>query len=388
MAPRREFFLPSFGAHLPNVPMLSDYGQVFFPVPSYTPNGFDLEYTSLLIADGLVLDKFAYEFIRDPSRPQFAPMLGTIERLLAAGYVRIEDYAAQAFSFSQRVEQHVNECLEEPEYWIDTVRNSWKLYQPLRDANIARLGRNINFERESLFFGVLCHLKNISDKFDSQEARRLQGLLDSRRRKFSPPETLDIREIIRPVLTQAVFNRMLSDKLGIPFIDWSDLEPFYRKLTTPTTPTKKQDRPTKEDLDACIHLFTVALPQLKPNSADEVIRFLRAKAAVKSLRDEVHRAIYEGAAFDGRWADKLRDDAAFAQMTYRKRQHVFHWISRVVSFAPGVGSALGAALEKLPEMAEIAVQGLELVGDKAIERNSLSRYQWYYTMVEIKRERS
>jgi hypothetical protein len=385
MTQRSEFFLPSFGAHLSSVPAGLEYEQIFFPVPAYTPNGFDLEYTSLLLVDGLVMDQKAYEFISDASRPEFSEMFATVRKLEDGGYLTRQDFGRYGERLRKPVQQLVNKCLEHPEAWLQAAREQFAIFAPMGKMNVDRICRRVDVARESIHFGVHCFLKSTSDKFDLKEALRLESALRCRRKRYNEREWEEIKGIIRPMIEQAVFNRELSRVLDIPFLDWDDMAPFHSNLSLQPIPSKTSVDTEKAHLDACRHLFTVALPSLKPNSVDQVIRFMKRKSAVRSLRREIQRAIYEGSTFDQKWVDEIRDHAMLAQIAQQKRQQRFHWISSGLSLIP----ALGGILHHIPTAIEVGMTVLEKGADLSVEgqmeRRGLSKYEWYYTMLEIER---
>lgn len=383
----REFFLPSWGAHLPGIPELRDYEQAFFPVPNNTPTGFDLEYTSLLVSDGLVLDTASYEFITRPGKPQFAEMVSTIKKLVDHGYLRFEDFGAHAVEIDAVVRAYVDDQLRHPDAWLKEAREEWRLFKPIIEEHIKRIGSRADPEKERVHYGILCFLQNSSDKLDLLEAHRLQLLLESRKTRLSSGETEVMREIIRPMLTQAVFNQVLSLKLQIPFIDWMDMAPFHRKISLPLYSQKQFQDLSKDHLDKCRELFAIALDGLKPNSVDEVLQFLRRNKAVRSLKAEIQRAIDNNVELDAKWADALRHDAAYAEITYRKREQRFKWIGRALFAVPVIGHVMVPAAEAvwktLEGVTELLGEGL----DKTAEA-PLARFEWYYTIIELNKERT
>jgi hypothetical protein len=307
-------------------------------------------------------------------------MLDTGHKLQDANFLRLEDYGEISKSMHDEIKEEVDEELEYPVYWLKPLRREWALFKPIMEENLVRYGDRIDLQAERIHYGIHCYLKLQSDKFDLAEAMRLQRMLESKRMIFSKREEDELREIIRPILSQVAFNKRLSGKIGAPFVDWKDLEPFYQKLSRRDSSHQKLSRSAeisqeaqKEQVDACQHIFSATLPDIKPNSVDDVIKFIKQRSAVRSLRDEISQAIYNGIPFDQKWADAVKEDAALAQISYRRRQQKFKWVSRFANHIPGMGTVL-----------DFTREGAEALVEWRMEKNSLRKYEWYYAMLEIK----
>jgi hypothetical protein len=372
-----EIFLPSFGAYLPDVPK-DLQAQNFYPIASRTPNGFDLDYSSLLLVDKIIIDSGSYDYIHQKCCPYLSPMKDTVNRLLDENLLRLVDYEAIAIKQNNAIRERVNILLETPEYWLSTARNHWKLYKKEIPELIYRYGDNVDHNLEKMHFGVYVALKNSGANVNSKEAEWLHKLLESRKNNLSNNEKDGLREIVRPLLSQIVFNHLLRVELGCPFIDWDDLTPYYMRIGNPLWSDKKSD---DELLTKCQHIFTCVLPELKPSSINEVIKFIRKRSAVSSLKTEIRRSIKEGIQLDDIWARNIRDEANLAQITIRKRQRILSWVSL---FA-------GVPIHNLPSAFEAAVSlGHELLPEaisSVVEKRGLKEFEWYYALLEVKNEK-
>jgi hypothetical protein len=383
---KNEFFLPSFGAHLPGVPVLDNYELVFYPVPNSTPIGFDLEYTSLLLANGLVMDTASYEYINRQRTPYYADMRRTVEKLGAAGRLRLEDYGKHAKAIEPFVRKSIDQKLNEHSSWIEPVRKQWSLWKPTLKSHLEILEHYKNPQRERISYGLLCYLTS-SGRVKRRDVELLTELLEARRTKLTAGESEAVREIARPYLAQAVFNQVLSQKLKIPFIDWYDLEPFHQQISIPQLAQGKFRKIRKEHLNKSRQLFEVGLNQLKPNSVDEVLQFMKNNRAVRSLRNEVQRALVDDTELDEKWANALKDDAALAEVSYRRRQQKYRWISRGMLSIPVAGPALVHTTELVWGAIDVARDVASDFLEGQAERKSLSRYEWYYALVEARGRR-
>jgi len=384
---KNEIFLPAFGAHLPNVPILDNYELVFYPIPNCTPTGFDLEYTSLLLSDGLVMDSAAYEHINRQGTPFYEDMRQTVEKLGNAGRLRLEDYSKHANEIAPLITKIVDSKLADYTSWIEAVREEWKRWKGVMEIQVKILQQyKGKCTREQINYGILCHLTNSGSRIKQRDVQMLTSLVESRRTSdLNVREKEDIREVARPYLAQVVLNQLLSQKLGIPFIDWFDLDPFHRRVSFQSLVQEKFQQLDKGHLDKGRELFTLGMNQLKPNSVDNVLRFMKNNRAVRSLRDEIQKALATDTVLDEKWAEALKEDAQCADITYRKRQQLYRWVSRALAPVPIAGPLIAHGLDLVWHASHIFREVFVESTDKYSEHASLSHYEWYYALLEMKR---
>jgi hypothetical protein len=189
---KSEVFLTSFGAHVPGVPEQLQEQNVY-PIATRTSNGFDLDYSSLMVVDGLILDRHALEFINNNRRPHFGEMRKSIDFLLDKELIRVADYRAIALKHSEEIANCGNSLLECPEFWLSTARKHWATYRQELPEVIRRLGSRIDSESESMHFGIYCMLKRGVIK--ATEAVSLHNLLQARRTRLSPPSIVSVQKV-------------------------------------------------------------------------------------------------------------------------------------------------------------------------------------------------
>lgn len=380
---RRELLLPSFGAHITCAPERLQE-QNIYPLAVRADDGFDLDFSSLLLLDGLVIDTFACDYIRDAARPQFTKMCETVHILQDEGYCRLVNFSQVAIDHRDILNARVSELLESPELWLSIARTHWKVYKKEIPHLIARMPSNVDRRIEELHFGVFCHLANSGDTIDFQEAARLTKLLESKKKRLLSAEVEALREIIRPILSHVMFSELLRVKLGLPFIDWDDLRPFYARIQTaqfseivdPTNDTGSISVPRQ--LGALNQILDIAIPELRPGSVRETLDFIKNKKATKSLRAQIQKGLAGDIQFDQKWAVDLRNAANSAQISSRGRQRIVSLIGALLGAIPIHG--LGAIVQVVQELGHDAV--IEAVGSQ-FENVSLKDFEWYFALVRI-----
>lgn len=373
--------MTSFGAHVPGVPL--DLQEInVFPISTSTGGFLDLDYSPLLLMDGLILDRFAYDFVS--KRRHFSQMKASIDCLVDEGLIRIEQYETTAKKLKQHIESRVSNQLEYLNLWLDCARDQWGLVKPLISELLPLLGSEADPKIESLHFGIYCYLKNHHGKIDFNEAAKLQRLLETKRKKLSREEIDVLREIIRPLLSYVHLNYGLMQHFGTPFIDWEDLAPYYKRIAqfqVQDGQRQEKNGVSPEMLNQIKQLLNITIPELKPRSAKALVKFIKKGGAVQSLRSALSEAVSTGTVLDSKWINKVRDEANKAQIAARGR-------SRVVSLVGLVG---GVALCWLPmgsEVVRAAVETLAHTSQKAMEHasdpKSLRNYDWYFALLETK----
>jgi len=379
--------LPAFGAHGPYMPA-QPQAQNIFPLSTYSDGSFDLDFSSLLVADILKIDRVSYEAALDDKRPYLGPMRDSLKKLIDAGFLKIIDFGDDVKAYSNLIDARVNSALEFPEYWLPAIRHQWKLYKPEQAKILEIIDPNHREQLERFHFGVFAATEEYTGNRRVEEAIRLQQLLDSRKsRNFSVLERDAIRQIVRPFLSHSLACHVIADRNKAPFLDWTDTDPIHRKLAIADFEIGASEKDANQNqLHTLRSLFEIALPELKPSCADDFIKFVKKKSAISSLRKQVIELISENQPVDAELGDQIRNEANKAQLSAAKR-------TRIISF---IGSlfGLGATAPILdPVMTglgdTVAATGLNIGEQAASEKTSKTstkKYRWYYTLLEMTHE--
>ena len=163
---KNEILLPTFGAHQPSG-VAEFQEQNVFPLAIMTDRGFDLDFSSLLVADGLVVDSFAIDFINDASRPHFKEMRNSIDVLRDSGFLRVEDFSQIANDKAVEISKRVDAAVEVPDFWRPAIRNAWRSYENDVPNYISRFSSCDN-KREQMNFCLLYTSPSPRDKRQSR----------------------------------------------------------------------------------------------------------------------------------------------------------------------------------------------------------------------------
>jgi hypothetical protein len=369
-----EFFFPAFGPHAPDAPSKLQE-QNIYPLSMFAGDGLDLDYSSLLLVDRIIIDRQAYDFVWNTSNRSFRYMRESLFILEQNGFLHIKDYGELARPMFDIIRSQSNSLLRDPELWLRIARKHWKIYKPEQYQHFKHLGPGANREIELLHYGIYCHLMKSSDKIDLAEARHLNGILESRRIKFSEAEWSMIIEIVRPMLSHVILNQLLSDALNCPFLDWDDLDIYYANCVA--SEQSNTQAIGRTHLEMCRAAFTIALPSLRLRSAKELVNFLKKRGAVQSLRAAIRDAAASGISVDKKWGEKVKDEAFKAHLAHEHQSKKYRFIS---SIAFGALGHFGSLIHHGPEILE-GIRGAFEIGSEGVSPRPIKKYQWMYTLM-------
>jgi hypothetical protein len=376
---KRKFFLTAFGAHIPSSPKCLQEQNVY-PVAIRTEDGFDLDASSLLVCEQLIIDRTALEHVKSRSSRHLAPMMGTIQALLDEGLLIVKDYSEIAAKNSEFIRSTAEMLANEPVAWIDYARKHWAVYSAEIPELIRRYQRHVKIDSslEKLQFGVYCYL--CSHPGAIKDINLLNKFLISRKRKFSVGELELLREIIKPMIEYVVLNQILSKEMNSAFLDWSDLGPLYEKSLR--IALNRESLNEQQIVSGVRRLFSVGMPELRPSSPKQLVRFLKTNKAITSLRSEISTAINSNNDIDQKWATQIRNDANRLQMSSRKRQRKFSFMGSLLGLIPG-GSLIAPGLLG-DAIFNLSVDGACDVASSGGSFRNLDKLKWYFTLLEAK----
>ena len=192
-----------------------------------------------------------------------------------------------------------------------------------------------------------------------------------------------MREILKPLIAQILVNDLVRKKLGAPLIDWDDAQGFYQRLHLGQwTELEESGFPSIDTAGQARCLFSVIVPELLPERIEDVVKFLRKKKAVVSLRQDLWDVLKHGQGVSKEWMMQLMREATKAQLRAEKRGRIVKWVGRIAGIAvPGAEALGGIVLEGtqkvLGALGEIALDGAGDVAETCIQRSGRNKFEWY-----------
>lgn len=387
-----EVLFTSFGDYLPDVENELPIALKTYPNYIKREEGLDLDTSTMLLSDGAIIDESAFDYICEKERAYLRPMANSLRKLQDTGLLRKVNFKKEAKKFELSLKKWVESELEEaPERWRWALIEQFKNQRPLAEEQLPVIGSAAVWEYERLPFGIIAYLCRTADKIDMTEAQRIMRLL--KRNRFNQGDREVIKDVVRPNVTQVMFDRLLASRLGAVFVPWPDQKPFYSKIINPETDQSLAHKITKDQIEECIRIFRSVIPELALVSAEELDDFLQDKMAVRSLRRAIQHSINKGIpltnddiAAVGREtvcsfeqgkeaADKVKVATTIAKITLTAGGHILphdliekagHWTI---------------------EAGENILEALGLVSEETIFQNARVRNWWYSKLSIMENQR-
>lgn len=364
-----KIFLTAFGLHNPfAIASLQEHNPI--PLAIDAKGGLDLDYSTLLLAEGFIIDQSSLQFIADRQKRFLGPMHQSLQVLKNEGLLDVVDFGALCSPFRSQVEAKTIALVQDVHEWLPIARQQWQRLRGELEEFQERYGASDRAALDTTHYGVLNYLESRGG-LDARESARLHGLLQSRRTKLTKREENELREILKPLIAQVLMNDLIRQQLKSPFVDWDDAQGFYDRLHLGQWPdVHEADLPASAMAVQARCLFNVVIPELLPERIEDVVAFVRNNKAVRSLRQELWQLLRDGGSVSAEWMLHLHDEAAKAEIRTERRNRVIKWVGRIANLL-----IPGAEIVK-----EVVVAGGEEIAEKVSGRHARSRFEWYYAL--------
>ncbi len=348
------------------------------PIAIDAPGGLDLDYSSLLIAEQFIIDSAAFSFVEERRSRFLGPMWQSLTVLKDEGLLTIADYGKPCEEYRAQIQAKTNALVESVEPWLPIARTQWRQVREEFEEFARLYSRPETAMLDAAHYGVIACLIAREGRVEPQEYARLHKLLISRRQRLTQGEEADIREIVKPLVAQVLINDLLRGHFGAPFIDWDDARGFYGYLEAGRwSATNEAAKPMSAMAHQARALFEAVVPELRPARIQDVVKFIRHRKAVASLREELWSVMGEGGQVSEKWMLSLQAEATKAQLRAGKRSRKIRWYGRLLNPAAWfMPHAVGIASEALIDAAGESI-------DHVVTGRTERRFEWYYALQEL-----
>ena len=369
-----KVFLTAFGLHNPCVcPQLQEHNAI--PIAIDAIDGLDLDYSSLLIAEGFIIDRTSFDFVKERRRRFLGPMQHSLEVLQSEGLLEVADFGEITAPYREKVESMSSQLLEDVKPWITIARSQWIQLRPELEEFQRLYGLPHRAAFDTAHYGVVSYLERRDGHVDPVESARLHNLLESKRNRLKLSELSDLREVLKPLIAQVLINDLLRQKFKVPFIDWDDAQGFYDRLHLGQwTELEQTAMPDSAMADQARRLFQIVIPELLPQRIEDIVKFIHNNRAVRSLRTELWMLLRDGKNVTKEWMLQLHSETAKSDLRAKRRNRVIKWTGRIAGlFLPGADIAK-----------DLILAGGEEVAESISNSNVKSRFEWYYALQRLK----
>jgi len=362
-----KYYLSSFGLHNPYIKV--DFADhLVYPIANKFDNLFDLDYGMLLVGESFVIDKAVYEFILDDTRPYLSPMANTFRVLHSEGLLEL-------FDLGQTLETHKDDLKDKTEFlskdyqtWLPLLRNHWLEVNKGRQTFVNTFGSSGKEIINSHHFTLVNALYTKTGNINIEDLNHYGSIIFSKRKRFNNDEKEIIIEVLKPLVSHVLMHDLVKFESQSAILDWDDSSKYYDHLQHFRWNHNRLDEqlPIKSR-----QLLNLLIPQLKPNMAKELVKFISNKKSVQSLRSEIIEMISNGQEIDEKWLIQYQNQVYKHGLKKEKVMKVVKFASTAVGlFVPG-GSLL----------VETIKEGFSALIENKIEGKILSKkHDWYYAL--------
>lgn len=365
-----KLFLPSFGAHVPGVDPQPDRLTTALPPLVAVKGGLDLDYSPLLLAHKVIVDRAALDRLDESDTPALRPIRKSMSMLENEGRLQLEDYSAIAAQHSSMIDDAISRDLEFPQRWLGDLQHNLSRWSSAQEDLKAVLGER-HREVLSTPWGVLAYLRRRELSPSDQEATRVARLLASKKQNWRRAELDTLREVMMPYLWHVRLNMILRDEFGVPFLDWDVFDGFYHStyhnfigsIDPEVTGSHNQQKWLRR-------LFSIDLPKLASRSWRHALSVIK-HPHVDDFRAHVREAVESGESVDPEQCQRVVHLAGLATAKAERVSRRIGFIGTALSWAPVVGTAAG-----------FLQHGVSEVVTNRIKRP----YRWLYCLQDAARE--
>lgn len=366
-----RYLLATFGVGNPAIYIeLPDHAV--YPVGTETEAGLDLDYTALLVGNSFVIDKASLDYIDEhvDRLPFLTMMRESLRKLRTEGLLEIFDGIGLIKEQSHSIETKTAFLLEQFDPWLEAMRIQWADLKADRERFIEKYGAASSTTAVG-HFTVANALYKTTGMIDRQRTQELSERILEPGRSLSDQDLELLREAARPLVTHIVIQDLFRYATSSLILDWDDSAKYYDNLYRARW---EVDIGTERDIFMSARkIFDVTLPRLRPNNVDAVIKFIRGKRNVSSLRETIITSLGAGEQFDVKWATEYLAEVMRAELVQKRKM-------RRLRFG---ASAAGLALPGGSLAVDLLAEATSSVMEKMVESSATprSRPYWLYALL-------
>ena len=341
--------------------------HMIYPISQHSNQGIDLDYTALLIGEQFVMYSVVYEDIINTRKDFLKPMKKSLLELSASGLLVQRDFNSVFNKHKNEIVEKTELQLENYEIWLALAQEQWKTLSG-ELSNFHKDYGSYNMRNENISnISIESWLERSNQKYNTELREKLYNLFEGKI-KIEDVEIENIKGSLQFIIAQILMSDLISENLSTPTLDWDDSAKMYQRIFSYKWSNYSKDNKIYEN---SFKLFNVVMPSLRPDNIDSVIKFIKHKNNVSTLRNTIIDSIDNGEIINDKWWNNYSNELIRNNLTVSKKANIFQYIGGVASLIPGArwGSAL-------------VTGGFSLAGETLF--NPKKKYKWYYTLQKIK----
>lgn len=366
-----RYLLATFGVGNPDIHLeLPDHAV--YPVATETGAGLDLDYTALLVGNSFVIDRASLDYIEEHVErlPFLRTMRTSLRKLRAEGILEVFDGPELIRVNSQSIGAKTDFLLEQFDPWLEAMRIQWADLKADRERFIAKYGASSSTTTAG-HFTVANALYKRTGLIDRERTQAISDRILDADRPLGDEDLDLLRDAARPLITHIVIQDLFRYATSSLVLDWDDSAKYYDNLYRSRW---EVDIGAERDIFmAARKIFDVTLPRLRPNNVDAVIKFIRGRKNVSSLRSTIICCLGAGEEFDVKWAAEYLAELIRAELVQKRKMR------RLRFSASAAGLALPGGSLAVDLLAELGTSAAERAADAAMP--PASKPYWLYALL-------
>ena len=374
-----KLILPSFGlSHITR--KNKEIKDFFYRMPpvslSQIYQKFTPDYSALLLAEKLIIDKQTYETLTSGYHRTFSDVSNIIRALNDEGFLQIEDFEKVIQNNEALLKQMLKRDLRDLDLWIKPLNesvNNWRNFTELFSDN---LRKEIYNDPHHYDIGVseklyedendILAVKLGSSYFDkTMYLQYLEDALNSSVKRRKSLYRYILKKHLSKYLSYVNANLLLSQKFESGFHDWQDFQPFYKekylRIAMDSTPAEKAIQNVKK-------LFEISFPDFSNWNHKNLIRALK-DYRITDLRELIDSASNDDIVFDEKFANRVLSEVLKIESNIGKIRKIVSYTTIPLGYIPIVGNPIQ----------KIAEEGIM----QPIQKKSRQKYRWFYMISEL-----
>lgn len=362
----KEIILPPLRSHVPGVSEQNPKPTWHLPIHVYQEEGIDLDFGPLLLFDKAVIDADCLEYVQTSNRKDLVPLARSLLELKDAGYISTRDFGAELNQVRGTVTQHVDRLVNDPLPLRGPLLRGIERYRATIPS-LKRTGASHDEDLLSVGFGMHLMMMQKYGYINTDEKRRLDGLMSSTKQRWSNNELDEVRALVRPTITYLYQNMALGELLGAPFLDVDYTSELYTILRNESLLAFNAEANLQADqIREAQNFFNCIIPELRPTSVRTMLAFLKS-SAVRDFREYISQAAEEGRSITEHDYKSLFIATLDAERKFRQVKEGIAWGERLLSLIPGGG---------------LLVSGVSMVAENVIYRKTTKKNEWIYALIK------
>lgn len=341
--------------------------HMIYPVSQKSTQGIDLDYTALLIGEQFVIDSVVYDDIINTKKAFLKPMKKSLLELGASGLLVQKDFNSVFSKHKNEILEKTELQLENYEIWLALAQEQWKTLNG-ELLNFQKDYGSYNMRNENISnISIESWLERSNQKYNTELRKKLYDLFEGKI-KVQEVDVENIKGSLQFIIAQILMSDLISENISTPTLDWDDSAKMYQRIFSYKWKNYSKDSKVYEN---SFKLFNIVIPSLRPNNINSVIKFIKHKNNVSTLRSTIINSIDNGEVIDDKWWNNYSNELIRNNLSISKKANIFQYIGGIVGLIPETrwGSAL-------------ATGGFGLAGEILFKPKN--KYKWYYTLQNIK----